>query len=233
MSVYVMSDIHGEYDKYAAMLKKIGFSDDDMLYIIGDVVDRGEKPVEILLDMMQRSNVFPIMGNHDLFAFYVLSRLSVDITEENAETHLNAEAMNLLIDWIYDGGETTLKGFRKLSPEQRAAVLEYMSGFPLYDIAEVNGRIFVLVHAGLGNFRPDRKLRDYTAEELLSYRPTFKEKYYSDEDVYVICGHTPTLLFTGKAEIFRSGRVFYIDCAACSTGKLACLCLDTMEEYYI
>ena len=63
--IYVMSDLHGEYDKYLAMLKKIKFSDADELYILGDVVDRGKKPVEILQDMSMRHNVFPIMGNHD------------------------------------------------------------------------------------------------------------------------------------------------------------------------
>ena len=36
---YVMSDIHGQYDKYLAMMDKIRFSDDDHLYIIGDVID--------------------------------------------------------------------------------------------------------------------------------------------------------------------------------------------------
>ena len=45
---YVMSDIHGQYDKYLAMLDKIAFSDDDTLYILGDVLDRGEEPVELL-----------------------------------------------------------------------------------------------------------------------------------------------------------------------------------------
>ena len=70
--IYVMSDLHGEYDKYLAMLKKIKFSDDDELYILGDVVDRGQKPVEILRDMSMRHNVFPIMGNHDKMAIDVL-----------------------------------------------------------------------------------------------------------------------------------------------------------------
>lgn len=64
---YVMSDIHGMYDKYKAMLEKISFSDKDALYILGDVVDRGENPVDVLLDMMSRPNVYPIMGNHDFF----------------------------------------------------------------------------------------------------------------------------------------------------------------------
>ena len=40
---YVMSDLHGEYEKYLEMLKKIKFTDDDVLYVLGDVVDRGKQ----------------------------------------------------------------------------------------------------------------------------------------------------------------------------------------------
>ena len=40
MPTYVMSDIHGEYEKYCRMLEKIALSEEDTLYILGDVVDR-------------------------------------------------------------------------------------------------------------------------------------------------------------------------------------------------
>ena len=65
---YVMSDLHGCYDKYAWMLEKIGFGDGDTLYILGDVIDRGPDGIRILLDMMGRKNVIPIIGNHESLA---------------------------------------------------------------------------------------------------------------------------------------------------------------------
>ena len=63
--VYVISDIHGCYDEYIELLKKINFCDEDELYILGDVVDRGAEPIKVLQDMMLRANVYPILGNHD------------------------------------------------------------------------------------------------------------------------------------------------------------------------
>jgi len=45
---YVMSDLHGKYEKFLQMLDTIHFSDDDDLYILGDVVDRGPQSVELL-----------------------------------------------------------------------------------------------------------------------------------------------------------------------------------------
>lgn len=38
--IYVMSDIHGCYDKYQTMLEVIKFTADDTLYVLGDVPDR-------------------------------------------------------------------------------------------------------------------------------------------------------------------------------------------------
>ena len=37
---YCISDIHGEYGRYLEMLEKINFSDEDKLYVLGDVIDR-------------------------------------------------------------------------------------------------------------------------------------------------------------------------------------------------
>ena len=39
--IYVMSDIHGMYEKYEKMLKQIDLSEKDTLYVLGDIVDRG------------------------------------------------------------------------------------------------------------------------------------------------------------------------------------------------
>ena len=46
--IYAMSDLHGCYDKYIKMPEKINFGDDDTLYILGDIVDRGPDGIKIL-----------------------------------------------------------------------------------------------------------------------------------------------------------------------------------------
>ena len=38
---YVMSDLHGRWDLYTAMLEQIEFSPEDRLYILVDVVAEG------------------------------------------------------------------------------------------------------------------------------------------------------------------------------------------------
>lgn len=230
---YVISDIHGEYEKYIDMLKKINFSDEDTLYILGDAVDRGERPVDVLLDMMSRPNVFPIIGNHELMAYDLLAKLSVEITENNISTHINSDLMKSLLEWQIDGGESTMKQFQKLSKDEREYVLEYLEEFVPYELVKVGKRKFLLVHSGLGNFSPDKELDDYTLEELTCLRADYGKKYFDDDNFFIVCGHTPTLAISGKAEIFKSENNILIDCGAAFDGRLACLCLDTMEEFYI
>ena len=64
--IYVMSDIHGMYEKYEKMLKQIDLSEKDTLYVLGDIVDRGSGSMKVLQDMMRRANVHGLIGNHEL-----------------------------------------------------------------------------------------------------------------------------------------------------------------------
>lgn len=230
---YVISDIHGEYEKYVEMLKKIKFSDDDTLYVLGDVIDRGERPVDILLDIMNRSNVFPIVGNHELMALDLLRKLTVEITADNFATHLNEELMDKLLQWQMNGGDTTIKQFRKLCTDEREYVLDYLEEFVPYELVKVGNRKFLLVHSGLGNFSPDKELDEYDLEELTYIRPDYDRRYFDDNNLFIVGGHTPTLAISGNPEIYKNKNNICIDCGATFDGKLACLCLDTMEEFYV
>lgn len=230
--IYAMSDIHGEYGKYARMLERIGFSEEDTLYVLGDVVDRGLEPVKILQDMAARENVYLLKGNHEAMAVYVLKKLNVEITAENVETQLDTDVMMAIMDWQANGGAVTMKAFRALPPEERADLIDYMDEAPAYEIADAGERTFVLVHSGLGNYRPGRKLRDYSFEELACMRVDYGQRYFEDDSIHVIGGHTPTQAVTGKAEVYRNGNNWLIDCGAAFGGRLACICLDTLEIFY-
>ena len=231
--IYAMSDLHGEYEKYLAMLRQIRFSEEDTLYILGDVVDRGPEPVRILQDMAGRDNVYLLRGNHEGMASYVLHRLNVEITEENAETQIDVPLMQAILEWQQNGGDTTMRAFRALTPDERLDLLDYIDDAPLYEVVEVEGRTFVLVHSGLGNFRRGKRFEDYTFDELTCMRPDYERQYSQDASVFIVSGHTPTLAVTGKAEIYFSHNNILIDCGAVMGGRLACLCLDTLRAYYV
>lgn len=231
--IYVMSDIHGEYEKYIQMLEKIAFTEDDTLFVLGDAIDRGPEPIKVLRDMSSRGNVFLLMGNHEAMASYVLHKLNVEITEENAETHVDAALMQAIMDWQRNGGDVTMKQFRNLSPETRADLLDYIDEAPWYDVVDVNNRTFILVHSGLGNFMHGKRLFQYSFDEIAWMRPDYEKQYFQDPSIYIVSGHTPTTAITGEAEIYHSHNNILIDCGAAFGGRLACLCLNTMKACYV
>ena len=230
---YVMSDLHGRYGQYVKMLEKIGFSDGDELYVLGDVVDRGPEPIRILMDMSMRPNVYPILGNHEYMAEYLLTKLSVEITDDNAEGHLTAEDLSALAGWLTDGGQTTLEGFRRLTPDEREGILEYLAEFSPYEELTVGRNRFVLVHGGLADFDPARPLWDYDEYELITTRTDYTRRYYPDR--YLVTGHTPTGLIAPGCggRIFRQNGHVALDCGNGWGGTLGCLRLEDFEEFYV
>lgn len=230
---YIMSDLHGRYRQYLEMLEKIGFSEEDELYVLGDVVDRGEDPISILLDMSLRPNVYPILGNHEYMAIYLLGKLSARITEDNAESHLSAEDVSALAGWLVDGGQSTLEGFRRLTPDLREGILEYLEEFTPYEELTVGGNRFLLVHGGLADFDPSRPLEDYDLHSLLTEHTDYTRPYF--EDRYLVTGHTPTgLIEPGHGgRIYRKHRHIAMDCGNGWGGVLGCLRLEDFAEFYV
>lgn len=231
--IYIMADIHGRYDLYKAMLEKIEFNRKDTIYVLGDVVDRGDDGIRILRDMMKRINVIPIIGNHEYMAYSVLKKLNVEITEKNYEDYLDIETIGSFQEWMLNGGLPTCRSFSKLNAEEKDEILEYIGEFELYEELQVNGKSFVLVHGGLKKFRPEKPLEEYSVSDIVWSRCDYSKQYYPDR--YLVTGHTPTHFIDSAYEgrIYRKNRHIAIDCGAVSVGCLGCICLDTMEEFYV
>ena len=231
--VYVTSDLHGySLDAFQQLLKNVNFTEDDFLFILGDVIDRGSHGIEWLAWLLEQTNVQLILGNHEALML-ACAFLFEEVTEDSLE-RLTAEQLMLVESWVENGGSKTMTALRKLlreDPEQVRSIVEYLEDAPLYDTVEVNGRDFVLVHAGLGNF-DNRPLDQYTPEELLMARPSLLDQYYPNATV--IFGHTPTFCFGMEYE----GRAVHQDTWICIDTGAGCgyspmlLCLDTMQEYY-
>ncbi len=226
---YCCSDIHGCYEKYLALLKRIGFSDDDTLFVLGDAIDRGTDSIALLKDMMLRPNVIPIMGNHEYMALQVLRGLMKEITDDSIVGF--EETLQMMLLWQKEGGDQTLSAFQKLSRDEQYAIVEYLLEFSYYEEICVNGNDFVLVHAGLDHFDEKRLLEDYALHELIFNRLDYDRTYFKDR--YLVSGHTPTRLIHGKDEVYQEHHHIAIDCGCVFGGKLAAVCLDTLELYYV
>ena len=229
---YVIGDIHGHYEKYIKMLAEIDFSDDDVLYVVGDIIDRGDEGLRILDDMSMRVNVIPIIGNHEIVAITVMRQLQ-ELTEENIKTHID-DALSLDVQiWQQLGGGSTLLEFASLQPDEREYVLEYLMEFSLYRAISVAGKNYILVHSGLPDGAKPGNLDKYDAYDFETARTDYKREYF--KDIFLITGHFPTSEIDDayKGKIYRKHNHIAIDTGAGWGDPLACICLDTDEEFYV
>ena len=219
MSTYVLSDLHGQYNKFMDMLKLIKFNDNDKMYILGDIFDRGPDPLKILDYIICRKNIDFIPGNHEYMFLEFYNTYDARL-------------------WSYNGGKTTMTQLMKRGEDYLKALYDYLTKLPLVKVHDK----FILTHAGL--YLPKNQ-NQYTLQEILSLQNAEfnlwsrsninNERQY--KDYTVICGHTPTLYVDpdqDQMSIVRRKGTIYIDCGATfSDGRLACLRLEDNKEFYI
>ena len=184
MAIYVTSDLHGNHEKYIQIFDKINFTDDDTLFVLGDIVDRGTGSMKILLDMMSRFNVIPILGNHEL--------MFIKAYKEKIENSLNL--------WFENDGQNTFNEFLLLKSNEQEAVLNYLQRFSLYKELNINNQDYILVHSGFDKFKKRKPLKEYTVEELVWAETDYDKVYFKDK--ILITGHTPVsaILFDSTAD---------------------------------
>lgn len=222
--VYAMSDLHGCYDKYIKMLEKINFNDEDTLYILGDIVDRGPDGIKIYQDMMKRKNVIAILGNHDYTALRMFKKIY------NREEFDYFDLRYKM--WIMIGGEPTNNAFRELSKAEQLEIINYISQFTIFKDISVDGNKFWLSHTIP---QKDRMLHDYNLEreDFIAGAPEYDKKYYDNK--YIVTGHTPTIFIGPKydGKIYIKNNHIAIDCGAVFGRILGCICLNNFKEYYV
>lgn len=222
--IYVMSDIHGNREKLDSLLRQIGLTDSDTLYILGDIVDRGPEPIEILQRVMKMKNVKMLLGNHEhmmLQAYFGMCK---------PEEHEKCVAR-----WHRNGCEVTMAGLDRLSETQRKEIFDFVTSLPINIETEVNGKKYLFVHG-------------YPAELYKGSEPPYSDEVFfavwyrmKPEDVMpegktVIFGHTSTDNYQDVKpnSIFYGNRMIGIDCGGGygGDGRIACLRLDDMKEFY-
>ncbi len=211
-----MSDIHGEYDRYETMLKKIKLADSDKLYILGDVVDRGRYGVKILCDIRSRANVVLLRGNHEqmLIDAYVGTVQDRDI-------------------WLRNGGTETYDDMQNLPPETRKDLLAWLIKSPDFLQVQAGGKQYYLVHGQPANNADDRIWGRVSTQETY-------DKILGDSTV--VFGHTPTWNYRNH-QYKKSGETIWcsenkigIDCGCghlMPCVRLACLRLDDEKVFYV
>lgn len=231
---YVISDLHGyPLERFKKLLEKAEFSDNDFLYILGDVIDRnGDGGVEMLCWLMEQANIELILGNHE--AMLLSCKFVFDeITDESIDM-MTSEKLEIFNNYMFNGGGVTLAYLRELSkksPEKVNDIFDYLNESPLYEAITVSENDFFLVHSGIDNFDKNKKLSQYVSEDFLWCRPKLDDEYF--EDIITVFGHTPTLYYGNEynGKIVKTKTWIDIDAGAASGNEPILLRLDDFKEY--
>ena len=138
-----------------------------------------------------------------------------------------------MVEWMENGGDKTLEGFKALDEDMREGALEYLADMSLYEEAMIGGRRFILVHAGIADFDEETPLDDYMPEDFINEPMDADRRYFSDATI--IAGHTPTYEIDGaeKGRIYKGEYGYIIDCGAAFGETLGAMRLEDGKKFYI
>ncbi len=102
MSTYAIGDIQGCYLTFQKLLGKISFhSPSDQLWLVGDLVNRGPRSLEMLRWCVQNQNSLKVvLGNHDIHLLCRSQNISPEKSLDTLEAILQAPDRKELIYWL-------------------------------------------------------------------------------------------------------------------------------------
>lgn len=212
MNTYAISDTHGCFLTFKALLNTIGLTKDDALFLMGDYVDRGPKSKEVVDEIIKLQSegyqVTALKGNHEDMIFDSLNL-------ENWSGGEKETLQSFGITHFKDLDSKYINWFSKLK--------SYMNRDP-----------YILVHAGL-NFKKSNPLQDELSMRWIrNWYGNIDFDWLGDRKI--IHGHVPTprLEIEKMLEGLSRSGVLNIDngCymkGAKGLGGLCCLELNQMQ----
>lgn len=219
--VYAIGDIHGRYDLFRDILKKIvahwetapnTFSKIKIV-LLGDLIDRGPESahcLEFAYQLVTKSDVILIKGNHE------------DLLLKSIEGHAVAQEI-----WLANGGLAFLADYGVDPPQAREDSFDFAERLSravpshLIELLKQAQLTFtsgdyLFVHAGI---RPGKALLHQREEDLLFIRKEFTDSKRKHGAV-IVHGHT----IVDRVEM-HPNRIA-VDTGAFASGRLSCICLE-------
>lgn len=246
MAHYVIGDIHGCYDEFMQLVKKINKIDKRATYIlVGDIIDRGPKVMEMIdwaMKNITTSGKYQmVLGNHELINIKNIKDYFLHRNRYRSKENITIK------DFPFDHytfRETLIEN--KVSDSKLYEILIFFQGLPLYKEIRCRGINYVVAHADIpysilnndGTFK-------YTdlSESDKEYIVWERNIDYFDKinNSILVHGHTPTqssqCLMIGSTP----GRVHFtpnkinVDCGCVYNllnSRLGAIRLEDLTEFY-
>jgi len=181
--VIAIGDVHGCCNTFRKMvLDVINVQKSDVLYCLGDYIDRGPDSkgvIDFIMELRAKGyTLHTLRGNHEQLMMDSLKRREMSYA------------------WMDNGGDTTLKSFGAVTYDDLAP--EYKAFFEQTELYSIYER-YIFVHAGL-NFKNPDPFEDI--DSMLWIR-----NFEIDNEILgnriLIHGHTPTDLESILAQVGR------------------------------
>lgn len=198
MATYAVSDLHGHMDVFVKGLERIGFTDADTLYVIGDAIDRGPDGIRILEYIKDHKNMDLLIGNHE---FMMLRSVDPD-----GKDKCNGEDSDL---WLYgNGGTKTFAQYAALTKKKRQSLLLWLRRRYVIMTLEVGGRTYCLTHS---YYDPDGENKMYfELDDDTVWSIVWRSMYREDRSTRGINIYKdyPYTFLTGHVPVHRVQRIF-------------------------
>ena len=250
MSTYVFSDVHGHLAPLDRALSRISPTEDDRIFCLGDMIDRGPDPIGVLRLVRALPGAVALLGNHE--------DLMLDCLRDENDP---LAAMN----WAINGGAVTSKGLSGLAPDELEDLLSWVRSCPRSAHARVGERLYLFAHAGVSLDAPvppawdEEAAEAYLAAQVDEDLTWIREEFWGapaglagerGDGPVIVAGHTPTPYLErmahdldrdpigedGLARMVRvGGDRWDIDCCAAGgagLGQVLVLRLDDAKAFY-
>lgn len=230
MSVFACSDLHGRYDLFKMIQDFL--KEDDKLFIIGDVFDRGPDGWRIYTAIKEDPRIVLLAGNHEI--------LAADGLKEWYENGIG------YTDWLLwvngNGGQVTFDNIVcSVKHSEIPALITELNNLPfMHKYMNKDGIEITLVHSGAISSRK---------EDCIWDRRNLHRIHWSGADnELIVHGHTPIPLmledwkennicweeigeYDGGALWWCENHKVCLDVGAVWTNMIVVLDLDTFDEH--
>lgn len=250
MARFAFSDLHGNYKLWEMI--KAATQPDDILYCLGDNIDRGPDGFKICAEQAEMKNIFVLQGNHEAMAAAAIPDLYND--RQTREARL----------WFQNGGDRTWDSIKLLPPH----IIEHFANWcgsldTTMGILNDRDQVIYLDHAGF-------TLGQENLADPLWDRSHFWDSWPEDEvyeshtdwdkasNTYLVHGHSPVQylvkqlakvdpnwtheinktweiknnIIKPKIIEYCNGHKFDIDLGTTQSNRTALFNLDTFEVKY-
>lgn len=230
--VLAVSDIHGNLPFLQGLLAQVQFSQDDVLILLGDMLEKGQQSLELLRFVMQLQKthtVYPLCGNCDGLVLRFFEDDSWDAGFFTSYLPAHPESiLRQLADEMGYANWADLPAFRTALRARYPELWSWLRALPT--ILETEQ--FVFVHGGVPTLEHMEQLDSWKCmknDNFLGQGHSFSK--------YVVVGHWPVTLYhpdipSSAPIIDREHKIISIDgaCVLKVDGQLNALVIPDIDQ---